>query len=94
MTDDKDQGKPIEVKRVFEQPQDVISVYSDLAQVAFTGHELVLQFYETMLGPPDSDGVIRTAKTKLKVNVILSVPHATNIGNIILEKLGKKSEGK
>jgi hypothetical protein len=40
------------VKRLFEQPTDAIACYSDVVQILRTGPEIVMQFYETIPGPP------------------------------------------
>lgn len=46
------QEGPMRPGRVFERPADAISFYSDLVQVIGIEREGLLQFYETILGPP------------------------------------------
>jgi hypothetical protein len=81
------QEEGIQAQRVFEQPADAISFYSDLAQVIATPNEVLLQFYETIPGPPGPDGLVQTARTRLRATVMLSRAHATRIGEIMREKL-------
>ena len=75
----------IRVQRLYEQPADALSLYSDLVQVIGTGHEVVLQFYESIPGPPGPDGRITMTRTRLRVNVIVSPSHAANIGRLLTE---------
>lgn len=82
----------IQVERTIEQPADAISFYSDFAQIVATGNEVLLQFYETIPGPPEADGHVRVARTRLRATVIVSPPHAGRIGEIIRERL-QASEG-
>lgn len=85
------------VNRLFEQGPDAISFYSDFAQVFNTGHEIVLQFYETIPGTPGPGGNIQSIRTRLRSTIYLSHAHAANIGNLLLKQLekGKKPlEGK
>ena len=77
---------PTQVVRAFEQGADMISFYSDIAQVVNTGHEVVFQFYETIPGIPESDGQIRAATTRLRASITISIPHATNIGTLLLKQ--------
>jgi len=81
------QEEGIEAQRVFEQPADAISFYSDFAQVVATGNEILLQFYETIPGPPGADGLVQMVRTRLRATVIVSRPHAARIGQVIREKL-------
>lgn len=74
-------------RRVFEQPADAISFYSDFAQVVASGNEVLLQFYETIPGPPGPDGQVQIATTRLRATVMVSRPHAERIGQIIREQL-------
>jgi len=76
------------MNRIFEQGADAISFYSDFAQVFNTGHEIVLQFYETIPGAPSPSGKIQTIRTRLKTTITVSHAHAKNIGNL-LEKQTK-----
>lgn len=75
------------VNRVFEQGADAISFYSDVAQIFNTGHEVVLQFYETIPGTPVPGGKIQIVRTRLKSTITVSPAHASNIGNLLLKKL-------
>jgi hypothetical protein len=79
--------KEIEVPRFYEQLPDAISCYSDIAQILYTGNEVVLQFYETIPGPPESGGAIMNVRSRLRATITVSVPHARNIGKLILEKV-------
>ena len=81
------QEEGIEAQRVFEQPADAISFYSDFAQVVASGNEVLLQFYETIPGPPGPDGQVQIARTRLRATVMVSPPHAGRIGQIIRERL-------
>jgi hypothetical protein len=75
--------QPTQIQRVFEQPPDAISLYSDMAQVLGTGNEVVFQFYETIPGPPGPDGNITVVRTRLRATITVSIPHARNIGDIL-----------
>jgi len=90
MTDEKQPPKEIRVERFFEQPPGAISFYSDMAQVVDTGHEVVLQFYETIPGPPSTAGQISKVVTRLRATVTISSSHAQNLGKNLLEKGGGK----
>ena len=74
-------------QRIFEQPPDAISLYSDIVQILATGHEIIMQFYETIPGPPGSGGQVEVVRTRLRATIAVSIPHATNIGNLILEQI-------
>jgi len=80
MTQDQ---QPSEAQRIFEQPPDAISLYSDIAQVLRTPNEIVFQFYETIPGPPGADGKITLVRTRLRATITVSIPHAANIGEIL-----------
>ncbi len=59
-----------------------------MAQVANTGHEIVLQFYETIPGVPEPpDGKIQSAKTRLRATITISKEHAANVGNLLLQQM-------
>lgn len=77
---------PLKAERIFEQPNDAISFYCDIGQVLATGNEIVLQFYETIPGPPGSDGKITRVRSRLRATVMLSLPHAANIGKHLIKK--------
>jgi len=81
------QEEGIQIQRVFEQPVDAISFYSDFAQVVASGNEVLLQFYETIPGPPGPDGRLQIARTRLRATVMVSRPHAMRIGEVIRERL-------
>jgi len=76
----------IQVARLFEQPPDAISFYADYGQVLYTRSEIVLQFYETIPGPPDPGGNIKNVRSRLRATITLSPPHARNIGKLLVEK--------
>ena len=78
------------IERFFEQPHDAVSFYSDMAQVIDTGHEVILQFYETIPGPPEKGGVIRKVRGRLRATITLSHAHALNIGKLIMTNSSKK----
>jgi hypothetical protein len=81
------------INRVFEQPADAISFYCDLAQVVGTPNEIVLQFYETIPGPPSgSKGDIQMARSRLRATVVVSQSHATNIGQLLLQKVTAQAQ--
>lgn len=80
-------GTLVQLTRFFEQPPDAISFYADFGQVINTGNEIVMQFYETIPGPPGPpDGQIKNVRSRLRATVILSPPHAHNIGKLLVEK--------
>jgi len=79
-------SKPAHINRIFEQPDGAISCYSDFAQVVDTGSEVVLQFYETIPGVPGPGGQIQMIKTRLRASITVSVPHAKNIGNLLIKQ--------
>lgn len=76
---------PARLNRVFEQPADAIALYSDLGQVMGTGQEVLLQFYETIPGPPGSKGMPEVVRSRLRVTITLSKAHAANIGRLLLQ---------
>lgn len=89
MAEEKGGGQ---VTRVFEQPPDSTSFYSDYAQIIGTGHEVVMQFYETIPGPPSlPSGAITTVRTRLRVTVSVSPAHAANIGKLLIQRVGEAS---
>lgn len=77
-----------QANRIFEQPPDAISFYSDFAQIVGTASEIVLQFYETIPGAPGPDGNVTMVKTRLRATAMVSKSHAANIGKLLLEQLG------
>jgi len=91
MAEIKDAPKqaPFEAERLFEQPHEAISFYSDYAQVIHTGPEVVVQFYETIPGNPVPLGQIPKVTTRLRATIMLSVPHAKNLGTLLMERIGE-----
>jgi hypothetical protein len=79
----------MQINRVFEQPPDAISMYADVAQVIGTGNEVVLQFYETIPGTPGPGGQIQLVRTRLRATITLSIPHAINIGSLLMKQAEK-----
>lgn len=79
-----------QVSRIYEQPPDAVSFYSDFAQILSTGHEVVLQFYETIPGAPGPGGQVQMARTRLRATIIVSIPHAANIGSLLLKQTASK----
>ena len=88
----KTKDKPITAERIYEQPSDAISFYSEIGQVFATKNEVVLQFYETIPGPPGPKGSITTARSRLKATVTLSLKHAANIGKLLVQKTKEKQK--
>ncbi|MCK4792338.1 MAG: hypothetical protein KAV87_51890 [Desulfobacteraceae bacterium] len=80
-----------QVNRIFEQGPDSVSFYSDAAQVFNTGHEVVLQFYETIPGAPGPGGKIQLVKSRLRATITISMGHASNIGNLLLKQIQIKA---
>lgn len=80
---------PVQINRVFEQPEGAVSCYADMAQVLGTGNEVVLQFYETIPGPPGPAGNIQIVRSRLRATITISLPHAANIGELLLKHGGK-----
>ena len=79
-------GGRFEHERFFEQAPDAISCYSDYAQVIHTGNEILLQFYETIPGPPAIGGNISKVISRLRATITISIAHAQNIGKLLTEK--------
>lgn len=80
-----------QINRVFEQPPDALSFYSDFAQVIGTGSEVLLQFYETIPGPPGPGGTIQMVRSRLRSTVVISKAHAVNIGGLLLKQAEEKA---
>ena len=83
--DSQPEASALQVTRLFEQPPDSISFYCDLGQVLGTPNEVVMQFYETIPGPPGQGGQIQTVRSRLRATVTLSRQHAGNIGSSLLK---------
>jgi len=79
-------------ERIFDQPSDAISFYCDISQIIATTNEVVVQFYETIPGPPDPDGKIPRVRSRLRSTVTFSLPHASNIGKHLIEKTKKQKK--
>ena len=94
MSEEKQKIKevPASIERVFEQPSDSISFYCEMGQVFATKNEVVIQFYETIPGPPGPAGNILRVRTRLRATVTLSFPHAISIGKTLIEKTKKVPE--
>lgn len=78
-----------QVTRIFEQPPDTLSMYSDFAQVLGTGNEVILQFYDTIPDIPGPDGRIQGVRSRLRATIVLSQAHALNIGKLLLQHAGQ-----
>jgi len=92
MAEESKSSEGPQVNRVFEQPQDAVSFYSDLAQVIGTGVEVVMQFYETIPGAPGPGGKIQMVRSRLRSTVTISKAHAANIGRLLLQHAEVKEE--
>ena len=75
----------VSLERSFEQPSDAITFYSDLAQVINTGNEILLQFYESIPGPP-TDGNMTKVRSRLRATITISLKHAQNIGDLLIKE--------
>ena len=63
--------------------------YADFAQILATGTEVVIQFYESIPGPPNTPtGQIQSVRSRLRATVIVSPAHAVNIGRNLLTHAG------
>jgi hypothetical protein len=89
MVEEKKTSEEIQIPRFYEQPSDAVSFYSDIAQILSTGNEIVLQFYETIPGPPELGGGIKSVRSRLRATITISTPHAHNIAKLLLEKIGE-----
>ena len=76
------------VERIYEQPADSISFYSEIAQIVATENEVMLQFYESIPGAPGPGGKITTVKARLGATITVSPKHAKVIGQLLVEKTG------
>lgn len=80
----------LQIERIYEQPHDAITLYSDIAQVTSTGSEIVVQFYETIPGIPTlPSGQISRVTTRLRATITISIPHAINLGKLLMQKSGE-----
>lgn len=83
---------PAQVARLFEQPAEAVSFFSDYAQIVGTGQEVTLQFYETIPGAPGPSGEIQMVRTRLRATIVVSHQHAINIGNLLLQRVQGQAE--
>ena len=86
MTGEKKVPTGSEIERYFEQSPNAVSFYCDIGQVVATGNEIVMQLYETIPAPPGRDGKITKVVSRLRATVTLSLPHAHNIGKLLVER--------
>lgn len=86
------EGLQQQLTRVFEQPPDAVSFYSDFAQIIGTGVEVLVQFYETIPGSPGPGGKIQMMRSRLRSTVTISKVHAANIGRLLLQQTEVKVE--
>lgn len=87
MAEKKETPKEKQIQRIFEQPPDAISFYCEMGQVIGTKNEIILQFYDSIPGPPGPSGLPMNLRTRLRATIILSHPHARNIGKLLMEKV-------
>jgi len=74
------------IDRYFEQSPNAVSFYCDFAQILTTGHEVVMQLYETIPSPPDREGKITKVVSRLRATVTISLAHAQNFGQQLIER--------
>ncbi len=86
MAEAKENPKQLQIERIFEQPADAISFYSDMMQIISTGNEIVIQAYEAIPGPPGPEGHITKIRTRLRATITVSKAHTKNIGNLLIQK--------
>lgn len=84
------QQERAQAQRIFEQPADAISFYSDFTQVLASGEEVLLQLYETIPGPPEPEGRVQVFKTRLRATVMVSRPNARRIAELLLKMAGEE----
>lgn len=92
MAQEKKTREELSIERIYEQPADAVSFYTEIAQVFSTSHETIIQFYENIPGPPDREGRITKSLTRLRATITLSHSHAGNLGKLLVEK-SKKQKG-
>ncbi len=86
------QVQGVQLRREFEQPADAISFYCDFTQIIGAANEILVQFYETIPGPPGADGQAQTVKTRLRATVMVSRPQAERIGQLLLKQVQEEQE--
>jgi predicted RecB family endonuclease len=72
-------------QRVYEQPPDALVCYSDMAQLTASEHEVIVQFYESIPGPPHAGGGPQSVRTRLRATIIVSKSHAAKIAAGLLQ---------
>jgi len=92
MSEEQKMQKEIQIQRVYEQPPDAVSFYCDMTQILSTGNEIILQFYETIPGPPGPGGPLTHMRNRLRSTVTISFPHARNIGKLLIERTGEEKK--
>jgi hypothetical protein len=78
----------MQVTRVFEQPDDAVTLYADFAQVFGTGSEVIVQFYETIPDVPGPTGQIQSVRSRLRATVIVAPGHAQSIARLLDQHAG------
>ena len=84
------QEEGIQPQRVFEQPADAISFYSDFTHILASREEVLLQLYETIPEPPGPGGHVQMFKTRLRATVMVSRPNARRIAELLLKMAGEE----
>jgi hypothetical protein len=88
---DPQQPHGMQVTRVFEQPDDAVTLYADFAQVLGTGSEVIVQFYETIPDVPGPTGQIQSVRSRLRATVIVAPAHAHSIARLLDQHAGDGS---
>ena len=81
------EGGESQIRRVFEQPLDALSTYSDLTQIVGTANEIILQFYESIPGIPGQSGGPEEMTTRLKATIVMSMAHAAILCKLLMERI-------
>lgn len=79
----------MDVNRVFEELAGAVSFYSDYVQVISTGEEVIVQFYDTIPGPPAAPGSAVMVRTRLRTTITLSFAHAGRLANLLAQHASK-----
>ena len=90
MPEEAEREQVVQVNRVYEQPPDAVTCYCEIAHITGTGHEVVMQFYETVPGPPSAGGKIQMVRSRLRATVVVNKAHAVNIGRLLLKQTGEQ----
>jgi hypothetical protein len=88
---DAQQPHGMQVTRVFEQPDNAVTLYADFAQVLGTGSEVIVQFYETIPDVPGPTGQIQSVRSRLRATVIVAPAHAHSIARLLDQHAGDES---